>query len=80
MIYHDLSKKNVVKFTYHDILKKFIKKNSQLTYHNIFIRYIDDLLKKNIKMIYRDLKFIYVYDILKKLILVINLQNIPKIY
>ena len=64
MIYHDLSEKNVVKFTYYDIPKKYIRKKCQLTYCNILGRHIRDILKKYITMKYRDISIIDINDIL----------------
>ena len=64
VIYHDISKNNVVKFTYHDILKKYIIKKCQLTYYNILGRHIKDILKKYITMKYRDISVIEINDIL----------------
>ncbi len=64
MIYHDLSEKNVVKFTYYDIPKKHIRKKCQLTYCNILGRHISDILKKYITMTYCDISVIDINDIL----------------
>ena len=64
MIYHDISEKNVVKFTYHDIFKKYIRKKCQLIYCNILGGHISDILKKYIKMKYRDISVIDINDLL----------------
>ena len=57
-------RKNVVKFTYHDMLKKYTRKKCQLTYCNILGRHIRDILKKYITMKYRDMSVININDIL----------------
>ncbi len=64
MIYHDLSEKNVVKLTYYDIPKKYIRKKCQLTYCNIFGRNIRDKLKKYITIKYCDISVMDINDIL----------------
>ncbi len=65
VIYHDVSEKNVVKFTNHDIPKKYIRKKFQLTYCNLLGRHIRDILKKYITIKYRDIPVIDINDILK---------------
>ena len=64
MIYHDLSEKNVVKFTYYDIPKKYIRKNCQLIYCNISGRHISDILKKYNTMKYCDISVIDINEMI----------------
>ena len=64
MIYNDISEKNVVKYRYHDIIKKYMMKKCQLTYYNILGSHIRDILKKYITMKYRDISVIEINDIL----------------
>ena len=58
---HDISEKNVVKFTYHEILKKLYQKIMSI---DILSRHIRNILKKYITMKYRDISVKDINDIL----------------
>jgi hypothetical protein len=62
VIYHDLSEKNVVKFTYYDISKKHIRKN--VNWHIVIGRHIRDILKKYITMKYCDISVIDINEMI----------------